>query len=268
MPKLAYFPWYPAEAAGDGWWRSLTIAEKGLHHELLDIAWPAGGLEKDLSIVARSVGLTRKEFDKLWPRVSLKWLWNGEFLVNPRQEKERSKVIEKSEKAASSADKRWNKSSNANAMRKHSEGYARASDSEYESKSDSSLKEEKKDNEVTSWKNDESFTRLLAAADALKLVRSTDSATLHRLWINHDGGWCSLSGEQRKAAVDGLVFARYPDPAYAPTLEKYLYKKKWLETIRPASNGATDKKPVNFADEENRKNRLMIQQRRERERQA
>jgi hypothetical protein len=137
-----------------------------------------------------------------------------------------------------------------------------------DSKSDSSLKEEKKDNEVTSWKNDESFTRLLAAADALKLVRSTDSATLHRLWINHDGGWCSLSGEQRKAAVDGLVFARYPDPAYAPTLEKYLYKKKWLETIRPASNGATDKKPVNFADEENRKNRLMIQQRRERERQA
>jgi uncharacterized protein YdaU (DUF1376 family) len=183
MAKLAYFPWYPAETAADGWWRSLTLAEKGLHLELLSIAWPEGGLEQDLNVLARSVGISRLEFDKLWPRVSRKWTSDGTRLVNNRQERERCKIGRISIAAADAAHRRWHKNGNAvacaTASNSQCQGTARASDSD----SDSFLKE--KETKVLFDPNFEVWAEMQYARHPKKREKFLSLQALMRQFAGH-----------------------------------------------------------------------------------
>ena len=102
---------------------------------------------------------------------------------------------------------------------------------------------------------DESWLLLLHAADAIPLVRSEDKSDLRDLWR---WAWCPYSFEQRKQAIQRLTGERYPDPRYAPTLDKYI-RKDWKLTPRPMSNGATNgAKPLSFADQEAEKNKRAV----------
>ena len=83
-------------------------------------------------------------------------------------------------------------------------------------------------------KTDDSWLMLIHASDSIPLVRPEGGQPEWDLWR---WKWCPLSFEQRKKAVDRLCVDRYPDAAYAPTLEKYICGK-YLDTVRPRSNGA------------------------------
>lgn len=259
-PKLTFFPWYVAEAAIDGWWMSLTLAEQGLHFRLLSFAWANGGLNKNLDRVAISVGLSRDEFDKHWPAVAEKWVLNGLLVINPRQERERIKVNEKSEQAKNAvAIRQAKRRSSDDVSDDVSDDHLRASDSDSKSKSSEvKVLKENKDESVLTQQTDESWQLLLMASDAIPLVRSELSADHHDLWRYE---WGKLDYSQRKTAIERLTRARYPDAAYAPSLEKYV-RKEWRMTVRPASNGNTHK-PASFQDEEARRNRLAMQRSRE-----
>jgi uncharacterized protein YdaU (DUF1376 family) len=128
--QLPYFRWYPADAIADFRYSGLSIPELGLFHHALNFAWMNNGLPNDDAAIGRALHVTVREMRTLWPAVRQCFAvreCDGK-LINKRQEEEREEALVVSEKARSSAQKRWEapQPSSANAMPTHSEGIARA----------------------------------------------------------------------------------------------------------------------------------------------
>lgn len=88
----------------------LTDEEFGVYMRLLLVAWKKGGIPADPKARARFVTASAPRLEALWPAFEHKWESDGNgSLVNPRQERERTEALAKSELARKAAEARWNK---------------------------------------------------------------------------------------------------------------------------------------------------------------
>lgn len=71
--KPVSYPWYAPDWLSDPMVRSLSIAQKGLYRELLDLAWMNGGSISPSPALARAAGVTSEEWAELWPAVAPFW---------------------------------------------------------------------------------------------------------------------------------------------------------------------------------------------------
>jgi len=191
MPdKFPYFRWFPSDAEGDNLYASLSFAEVGLFHKLLNKAWPNGGIPADPQEIAKILGRDAAEVAELWPRVKRCFVQKRNKnlqMVNPRQERERKHVMERSKQARTSALKRHSNNSNlqanavptqepcertANALRTLCERTARASDSDSVSVSEVVVVEDSKKGKIQTLKRfDEEFWPLYPRKVARKAAK-------------------------------------------------------------------------------------------------
>jgi uncharacterized protein YdaU (DUF1376 family) len=119
-------PWYPADyLAGT---RHLTLAERGAYTDLLFVSWNSGDpLPKDPARLARLVGVTPREFSKVWPAIADKFIDGPEGYTNERLELERANAVElrrtAAEKGKLGAAKRWHRQ-DSSAMPQPSSGHS------------------------------------------------------------------------------------------------------------------------------------------------
>jgi uncharacterized protein YdaU (DUF1376 family) len=128
---LPYYPFY-VDAFDEGV-LSLNIAEVGLYVLALGHAWKYGSIPDDPNELARLIRRVPSQVRKAWPNVRPKWIEKEPGkLVNGRQEAERLKAIEKSDKAANSVRSRYKRSSDVSsdvASNEHTSALLRASGS-------------------------------------------------------------------------------------------------------------------------------------------
>jgi uncharacterized protein YdaU (DUF1376 family) len=111
--SFALMPWYPANfmSSTRGW----PVTARGIYRELLDAQWEVGGLPVNALELKRLIGATNAEW-KHWPTVEPKFPECRDGLRrNPRLEQHREHSIERSKKAAASANQRWKKERHINA---------------------------------------------------------------------------------------------------------------------------------------------------------
>src|SRR5437870_4047524 len=104
MPEprnLPYYPHYVKDFRESKKVKAMNLAEEGLYRRCLDLSWEDGSIPDDPKEIARLIQKERTDVKKAWPKVSVCWFPNGQDgrLINPRQETERKKALEKSSKA-------------------------------------------------------------------------------------------------------------------------------------------------------------------------
>ena len=122
-----YYQMYVDDFDDDDKVRAMSLDEVGLYVLCLNRSWKYGGLADDVEQVSLDVRRKISAVRKSWPAVRSCYVEDPTrpgWIVNPRQEAERMKVMQKSGKAASAARARWSK--DADAMRTHSVRYANA----------------------------------------------------------------------------------------------------------------------------------------------
>ncbi len=112
MNGLPYFRWYPTDAYTDEKYAAMSLAELGLYHLCLNLAWVNNGIPADLGRLAAILKLKREEIERLWKAVGKCFTEVDGRLYNQRQEKERKHALTKSEKATKSVRMRYERSSN------------------------------------------------------------------------------------------------------------------------------------------------------------
>lgn len=90
----------------------LPIEPRGLYREMLTQAWRRGAkLPNDHQAIQRAVGVTRKEWDRSWPKVEPYWQVDGGYLVNLTQQQVYADCLAGAERAGTRALKaaqaRW-----------------------------------------------------------------------------------------------------------------------------------------------------------------
>ena len=117
MGCLPYFKCYPADFLSDPPVMAMTDEELGFYWRCLLIAWMDNGIPEDRARLARVMRTSKRRVERLWPAVADLWVHGAEGkLVNPRQERERTKATSKSQSAKEAADARWrNANGHANA---------------------------------------------------------------------------------------------------------------------------------------------------------
>lgn len=66
MINQASYPWYPRDWRGDPHVQSMTLFERGLYRELLDICWIEDGLPYETKIIAKMLGIDHVSFKRKW----------------------------------------------------------------------------------------------------------------------------------------------------------------------------------------------------------
>ncbi len=83
-------PWFPLFVSD---WltetRDLTHEMRGVHADLLCLAWKQDGLPTDPEAIRKLAQCSPKTWAKVWPDLSAKWMERDGRLVNARQEAER-----------------------------------------------------------------------------------------------------------------------------------------------------------------------------------
>ena len=104
--KKPYFPFYPGDfLMATGHW---TNAEVGAYLRLLCHQWANGSVPADERRISNIVGVHGADFIEMWSVVRAKFTADGEGrLVNPRLEKVRAEVDDRSDKARKAAQQRW-----------------------------------------------------------------------------------------------------------------------------------------------------------------
>jgi len=97
--KFPYYPHFVDDFSGDKNVLAMSLAEVGLYQLMLDQAWSLESLPDDPEAVAVLIRRKASDVKKAWPKVRECWVPNCQagMIVNPRQEEERLKAIEKSE---------------------------------------------------------------------------------------------------------------------------------------------------------------------------
>lgn len=99
--------------------RQFSLAERGAYTDLLFLSWEIGALPNDPVRLARLIGVSSAEFKKVWTSLRTKFTETEKGLVNTRLEQHRVESMDRSAKARSSAQLRWERArqsdGNANA---------------------------------------------------------------------------------------------------------------------------------------------------------
>lgn len=88
-PKSPAFQFYPADYLSSRTIRRLTLEQRGAWLELICSEWLDGPLENDPVELARIIGVSAKEFRRIWPGLDRCFDLENGRLVNPRLERER-----------------------------------------------------------------------------------------------------------------------------------------------------------------------------------
>jgi uncharacterized protein YdaU (DUF1376 family) len=117
MPeRLPYFPCYAADLLVST--TPMSDEQLGAYTRLLLHAWIEEGLPTDLTAVRALGRWSQAAWSRIWPVVGSKWVEQGSRLVNPRQERERAKLMatldRKSDAGKAGARKRWHSHASAN----------------------------------------------------------------------------------------------------------------------------------------------------------
>lgn len=93
MSDRPWFPFYVDDWLASESVRAMSLAARGLYIECLRHAWTEGSIPADVTLLARVLGVSRREVATLWPQVAPKWQPAGEGrLTNARLEAERAKA--------------------------------------------------------------------------------------------------------------------------------------------------------------------------------
>jgi uncharacterized protein YdaU (DUF1376 family) len=206
--------------------RLMSFAEKGLYIDLLNYAWVNDGLPAEPEKIARMVGAGVEEFAALWSSVSLNFVAGEDGrLRNPRQEKERSQVFEKSEKARASAKRRWsdgNANAYANAMRTQSEGSARASGSDSVSGSDSKNQET---TNLREFRKPKAEAGLVKRAEALWAAAGFSSPEEAGEW------WAALLRRHPNRNANGAAYGRFLERVQLGQFDRTEFERWYEEQV-------------------------------------
>jgi uncharacterized protein YdaU (DUF1376 family) len=129
MSNSPAFQFYPREWLSDFEIRALSDTQKGFFMDLMCHCWEVDGLPNDTKKMAAAMQRSHSSFLKLWSSgVSSLFTESSNKLTLKMLEREKVKQAARSEKAKSSATKRWDKSDScersANAVPTHCEGNA------------------------------------------------------------------------------------------------------------------------------------------------
>ena len=105
--KLPYFKWYPKDFDHNEKVRLMNLEEIGLYALCLNHSWVNGSLPADLDEIGRAMKVPAKQLRRAWPRVAPCFVEIEGRLINPRQEDERAKAIEKSGKCTDAVQIRY-----------------------------------------------------------------------------------------------------------------------------------------------------------------
>jgi uncharacterized protein YdaU (DUF1376 family) len=92
--KAPAFQFYPKDFLTDGRVSGMSLSERGAYITLLSLCWLERSLPRDLTRLARQVGVPRAHMARLWPAIAPCFKddpANGERLIHPRLELERQK---------------------------------------------------------------------------------------------------------------------------------------------------------------------------------
>ncbi len=240
MQSLPYFRWFPKDFDSDDHVRSMEDCELGLYLRCLNHSWVNDGLPSEPDEIRRRFRDNEKDFDTKWKRVAPCFpISEDGRRRNPRQEKERSEVIEKGKRARDAARKRWDANASDSdasaypvALRSHSATHcvrnARASESESES------------SEEVKLTNKENI--------------STREKAFEAWWINYplkkakkdaEKAWTK---EPNKAAMSEGLARQLPgmlkNPKYIPYAASWIRGRRWEDESSLGSLSKNDKPRV------------------------
>jgi uncharacterized protein YdaU (DUF1376 family) len=115
--KFQSYPWYVQDWFVSDARARLTLEERGLYREILDLLYlHEGFLEDDPDILQRKTGCKEKEFLRAWPKVKTCFdIADDGRLCHPKVLETLSKVYkyksERSESGRIGAETRWSKTS-------------------------------------------------------------------------------------------------------------------------------------------------------------
>jgi uncharacterized protein YdaU (DUF1376 family) len=113
--KAPAFQFYPKEFLADGNVSAMTLAEIGAYMKLMCLCWNDESLPMATDRLANMVGVSRKQFDVLWPAVRVCFIERDGRYRHPRLDQERKKQTEhrqrQSDKGMAGAEKRWHRHS-------------------------------------------------------------------------------------------------------------------------------------------------------------
>lgn len=89
--KSPAFQFYPKEFLMDGNVAGMSLQERGAYITLICVCWQEGTLPVDPKRLANMVGVPFRQFNNLWPALSVCFRETEGRLVHPRLEKEREK---------------------------------------------------------------------------------------------------------------------------------------------------------------------------------
>ncbi len=106
---LPYYPFYVQDFDESTVVMEMSLDEVGLYVLALNESWKRGAIPADLKALALRIRRPFSAVKKAWPKVAVRWEPNGTpgYLVNPRQEIERTRAIEKSEQARKNVLRRY-----------------------------------------------------------------------------------------------------------------------------------------------------------------
>lgn len=90
--SLDWYKWFPARWQASRKVQRMTLAERGLYHEMLDEAWNKGPLPDDPARVADMLGLGTDEVMPCWARVRMAWVETEGGITSPFLEEIREQV--------------------------------------------------------------------------------------------------------------------------------------------------------------------------------
>lgn len=255
--SLPYYPMYVVEFDDDQHVVPMTLPEIGLYLLCLNESWKRGSIPDDPKAVAMAIRKEVKDVKKAWPIVRQRWVENGTpgRLINPRQEKERKKAVDRSIQAADAA-----RAKHASAPKQHvrpqpSGTCSTAADASAESAADatavsvqrafkSSLSSDSKEDTTNKQTNihasseefpvpsgfflDELHAEFRSACGWLGLIPSDFTGPA---WLE----WGRLDRMQRMAAIEGIrtLEKAGAEPGLVKRPRRYLADREWLR--RPST---------------------------------
>jgi len=250
---LPYFKWYPGDADTDEEFRKMGDSEIGFYIRCLNHSWLNKGIPADPAERARALRDRRSYADKMWERVGRKFITSPDDptrLVNPRQEFERKKAIEKSRRASDSVRARYEVP-----LESEKPSYERTYDRTYERRENVDLRAYESESVSGSVSQEGGLggtkdSRPDAAPDlAIQLAPVLDDSPkfqeaalavgMHGSetdWQKARWEWKRLDVGQRLDAVTGLYRRKqageYDDPGFIPLPQNYLKNRMWQRPIR------------------------------------
>jgi uncharacterized protein YdaU (DUF1376 family) len=228
-PSPAY-QHYPSDFLSDDKVCRMSYTEIGIYQVLLDHAWLAGGLPTKHGEIAKMLKMNPRRFSKVWAgALSECWIERGGRLVNPRQEKERTKQREYSRRQSDRAAHGWQSRKDAAAMpgqcqERHPSGNASLSHSHSQISKNKNIEEGL---DVAFREFQESYPAHRRKGGHLVEVSFMDQAA-------KAGGSAALL----EALGRHKVSEQWANSKLIPAMDRWLSEEMWRQTLAPKSNAS------------------------------